>query len=147
MSTKCSIDDLPYLRSLVYTLKSSVFAVSKTENCKIASNWGPMIVIGSIPFLREEFEFTFLTADLAKRTLPETLQGVSPIKHVLDSLDPDNEINLDEEDAEDLKQIFHANDGELVKTVKKMSESPLFSMQNEADHLIERINLFLTCML
>ena len=40
------------------------------------------------PLFTTEFEFFYMVNDLAKRTLPETMQDMPPMKLLLNALDP-----------------------------------------------------------
>ena len=82
MAALCSVHDLPCLRALSYALKNAVLSVADDYDCGLASNWAPIMQLVIRP-LYTEFEFTYMVNDLAKRTLPETMQDMPPIKLLL----------------------------------------------------------------
>lgn len=144
MEAKCSDQDIPFLRALVYSVKSSLANVCDSDNCGIASNWQPILALASMSFLVKEFEFSICIQDLAKLTLPLALQDLPDIELIFGCLDPENEVNLDADDSEHLKLILQANERDVVRTIELISdEDSGFSLQKEAANLRDRIYKFL----
>ena len=121
MAALCPVHDVPCLRALSYALKNAVLNVADDYDCGLASNWAPIIQLVIRPLFTTEFEFFYMVNDLAKRTLPETMQDMPPMKLLLNALDPAGELSIYDDDADNLKKILQANDSELVNVITQIS--------------------------
>ena len=146
MAALCPVHDVPCLRALSYALKNAVLSVADNYDCGLASNWAPIMQLVIHPLFTTEFEFFYMVNELAKRTLPETMQQMPPMKLLLNALDPAGELSIYDDDADNLKQILQANDSELVNVITQISneaEASGFSMAAEVQQLLTRITEFL----
>ena len=79
MAALCSDHDVPCLRTLSYALKNAVLSVADDYDCGLSGNWAPIMQLVIRPLFTTEFEFFYMVNDLAKRTLPETMQDMPPM--------------------------------------------------------------------
>jgi len=137
--------DLAALRALLYTMKQSVVDVADMKDAEAAPNWMPIIFLASVPLCQSEFELIFMISELARRALPDAARTASPLQLVLDSMDPEHEMNFDDKRAAQLRDILLARGRAMIKALEAVAgDGSGCTMRDHAASIRERVYTFIS---